>query len=403
LNLLFFALVSLSAFAQITQWDVVAVSPECRAGIFCTREEVGPQMRQAGVSERLVGMARRAHQSGGRLSLAFMSFNEPSLFKEICRLAIQGLQIDGYFDSKAGPPRGLGHRLQSECQGPGGKNVRMFYMGMANPNRGSWRLHHNKFYLTESPGSPVELAFGSANLSNTGLSVNFENWNFISAQARDPFVADHLCSLRAMRLARESGQSQDDPRVYRRELDGCLSEREISVAQVDRLMREQGAWVLFAPDRGDRIFKILRDQIDRVVAGGRIRMASYLFLHQPLAEALQRAQARGVRVQLLLDDDIVQGTASAPGQKRFYERFLKSSASGFEVRVFDTNEDIFQLQHNKFLLLEGVDQLNRVRLFTGAGQFTRAAFEENYENFYLIETPQVVRQYSELFDLLWIR
>ena len=356
------------------------------------REEVGPQVVKAGVISRLIQMAERAQAAGGSLNMAFMSFTEPTLFHALCDLTKKGLPLDGFFDSKAGPPTGLGYRLESECQGPKGNNVRMFYMGMPKGDTTEWRLHHNKFFLTQTKDK-VEMAFGSANLSRNGVSVNFENWNFLSAPARTPFVSDHICDLQAMRAARLAKSDQDDPDVFRAELEKCLTYKDTAPEQADRILKKDGVWALFSPDAQDRNFKILKAQIDQVVRGGRIRMAAYIFSHRQLAKALSKAQARGVTIELLIDDDIQH--------KKFYKEVLSPEISKFTTRVFDTNEQIFQMQHNKFLVFEGVGELGRTRVFAGAGQHTTWAFVGNYENFYLIETPELVRQFTALYDSVW--
>lgn len=391
------------ANARLNDWELVPIAPVCSSGLFCTKDEMAREIKQAGVAERLVKMAERTLKQDGRLSMAFMSFNEPGLFKQLCRLTKQGLRVDGFFDSKAGPPQGMGHKLETECQAGNKHNVRMFYMGMAANNKKNWRLHHNKFYLTET-GDRAEMAFGSANLTATGLGVDFENWNFVKGPRTEPFLADHICDAQAMRVAREKGTTEDNPEIFRSELEKCLSQKKIAPAEVDRVMTEQGAWAFFSPDARNRTFKILESQIDQVNPKGRIRVATYYFTHEPLVLALKRAQKRGVQVELLIDDDLInEKGGSIPGQRKFYQKYLKPEASGFQVRAFDTNESIFQLQHNKFLILESVGKRELTRVFAGAGQFTKSAFEKNYENFYLLENPEIVKQFEKLFDDLWKR
>ncbi|NJL26228.1 MAG: hypothetical protein HC902_14450 [Calothrix sp. SM1_5_4] len=337
-------------------WELRPIIPSCRRGYFCEKDEIEGQRSRAGIVERLEQMADRALAADGQLSLAFMSFVEPELFARLCALARKGLRIDGFFDSRAGPPSGLGYRLENECQRDFQRdsrrpNVRMFYMGMPKNGKGGWRLHHNKFILAETGSGRVEMAFGSANLSFTGLAVNLENWNFLQAGWAEPFVSDHRCALAAMKVARAARTDQDDPETFRRRLDDCLSwEVPSSSEGVDRALSELAVLTFFAPDPKDRIFLTLKGQIDRMGAGARIRMAAYLFMHKPLAEALHAAVKRGVEVQLLIDDDILSSGVAIPAQKKFYREFIDSSVSGFRIRVYDTNEEIFQMQHNKFIL-----------------------------------------------------
>ncbi len=40
-------------------------------------------------------------------------------------------------------------------------------------------------------------------------------------------------------------------------------------------------------------------------------------------------------------------------------------------------------------------------VFNGAGNFTSAAFNKNFENFYYIEIPEVVDAYKKQYDLYY--
>ncbi len=382
-------------------WDLVPITPACRAGIYCFRDEIASRVKEAGIANRIERMAEKSLKAGGQVSFAFMSFTEESLFRTLCNYTSRGLRFEGFFDSKAGPPRGLAHRLENECQGPTRSNVRIRYMGMPKNGKTGWRLHHNKFVLADYGSGAMEIAFGSANLSANGLSVNFENWNFVKGSATSPFFADHLCNLRAMRMARDAGTTEDDPKVFRRTLEECLSEGKTDSITLERVLAQEGAWVLFAPDPKDQIFSLLRDQIGKVVPGGSIRLATYFFMHKPLVEELKLARKRGVEIQLLIDDDLFLGKGSIPAQKKFWNQTLRPSLTGFATRAFDTNEEIFQMQHHKFIILKGVGDLQTTRVFGGAGQFTLSAFKNNFENFYFIGVPHVIDQYEALFSMLW--
>ncbi len=401
LHILFLAL-GLMASAADYSWEVVPTVPTCAAGISCTKEEMLDHVQKSGIVPRLQEMTERAFKDGGKISLAFMSFTEESLWKTLCDAGKRGVAIDGFFHSKAGAaPNGLAFRLERDCQSETKKkNVKMHYMGMPETGKSGWRLHHNKFFLVDYGARKVELAFGSANLSTQGLTVNFENWNFFTAPKSVPFVQGHLCAVKAMKEARKASQKEDDPKVFRDSLDKCLVDGPPTSEQSERVLKRDGVIAFFAPDKKDRTYQILADNINRVVSGGRIRMAVYFFMHKPLIEALSAASKRGVEVELLVDDDIFLGK-SIPAQKRFWDTMLQPSVSGFKVRVFDTNEGIFQLQHNKYLVLEGVDRLGANRVFGGAGQFTLSAFQNNYENFFLTEDPKVVRAYQDLYTQLW--
>lgn len=383
-----------------TQWQVVPMVPSCGNSYFCEEADIPQQMVAAGVVFKIDRMLERAFHAKAKFYFASMTFSEIAVFDKICTLARQGLEVEGFFHHSASGPRGLGTRLEQECQQDLRKNVRVHFMGAPKGAKSGWRLHHNKFIIIDYPDQKMELAFGSANLSPQGLSVNFENWHFVRTTRDSALGRDHLCLVESMRKARLVRQSEDDPVVFRQHLDSCLSYKRLNRADVDKILENSGAFTMMAPDPHDRVFKVLRSQIEQMESDGLIQMAAYFFMHRQLVEVLHEAVRRGVKVELLVDDDIqVEGSISK--QKVFYDEFLAPEKSGFSVRVFDTNESIFQLQHNKFMILHNVGAAKRTRVFTGAGQFTHSAFRNNYENFYLVQTPEVVDTVKSLFTQLW--
>jgi hypothetical protein len=69
---------------------------------------------------------------------------------------------------------------------------------------------------------------------------------------------------------------------------------------------------------------------------------------------------------------------------------------GVLVKYLETNQNIYQLQHNKFMIYTFGGAAGAV--FTGAGNLTTSAFTKNFENFYYITIPEVVRAYDEQYD-----
>ena len=81
-------------------------------------------------------------------------------------------------------------------------------------------------------------------------------------------------------------------------------------------------------------------------------------------------------------------------------------AKGLKVKYIETFADkVFgarkvQLQHNKFLIFTGPLH-NNYSVFTGAGNLTGAAFEKNFENFYLIKDPAVYFMFRLQYYRFW--
>ncbi len=106
-------------------------------------------------------------------------------------------------------------------------------------------------------------------------------------------------------------------------------------------------------------------------------------------------------IKFILDDDIywsVQrkediGRNTSIEAFKIYKDLINK---GMETKFLQTNQSVFQLQHNKFVIFT-FDHGGAV--FNGAGNFTTAAFTKNFENFYYITIPEVVETYNEQYDL----
>ena len=67
------------------------------------------------------------------------------------------------------------------------------------------------------------------------------------------------------------------------------------------------------------------------------------------------------------------------------------------TRFLQTNQNVYQLQHNKFMIF--TFENGKGSVFNGAGNMTTAAFTKNFENFYYITIPEVVEAYNKQYDL----
>jgi phosphatidylserine/phosphatidylglycerophosphate/cardiolipin synthase-like enzyme len=78
-----------------------------------------------------------------------------------------------------------------------------------------------------------------------------------------------------------------------------------------------------------------------------------------------------------------------------YEALLEGE---LPTRFLQTNfylEFGWQFQHNKIAIID------ESMVFCGAGNFTAAAFRDNYENFYIIESSAFTDAYLAEFDRLF--
>lgn len=140
----------------------------------------------------------------------------------------------------------------------------------------------------------------------------------------------------------------------------------VAVADEAKPAAEQdGIRVYFSPDGGAA--KAIEAEIDK--AEKSVQVLTYTFTSRPLAEALLRAQKRGVRVQIVMD------RLQAAGQY--------SSATFFHNQGMACFIDAkHTAAHSKVMLIDGKT------IITGSFNFTRAADETNAENSLIIEGKQ---------------
>lgn len=130
--------------------------------------------------------------------------------------------------------------------------------------------------------------------------------------------------------------------------------------------------VYFTP--GDSAESAIVEQL--LSATDSILVQAYSFTNPAIASALVSAQARGVRVVVLLDK-------SHRTQK--YSAADFTSHGGVETLI----DDRHVIAHNKIMIVDG-----RV-VITGSYNFTKAAEKNNAENLVIIESPDVAAKYLQ--------
>lgn len=109
-------------------------------------------------------------------------------------------------------------------------------------------------------------------------------------------------------------------------------------------------------------------------AKSRILVQAYSFTAAPIAEALVKAQRRGVEVQVLLD-------RSQRGERYTSATFLANS--GIAVAI----DECCTIAHNKLIIID--DEL----VIGGSYNFTRSAETRNAENVTFIRSPAIAALY----------
>jgi mitochondrial cardiolipin hydrolase len=128
--------------------------------------------------------------------------------------------------------------------------------------------------------------------------------------------------------------------------------------------------------------------IERLIqaASASFDAALYRFNSQQLAQALDGAARRGVRIRLVLDRgkyEESQATRQLLSKDRFPCR-LSHGRDGEDSKM-----------HHKFALLDDAV------LLTGSYNWTRGSDEQNYENLLVLREPAVIKIYRREFEALW--
>jgi len=130
------------------------------------------------------------------------------------------------------------------------------------------------------------------------------------------------------------------------------------------------------------------DVIMRLLQGASssIDGALYRFNHPGLAQTLEEAVHRGVRVRLLVD-----------GNKYKESRTTQELLSGgiIPFRLAFGRQGRGSKMHHKFVILD------QQTVLTGSYNWTLESEDENHENLIVLRDPRPVEAYTQEFEALW--
>ena len=122
-------------------------------------------------------------------------------------------------------------------------------------------------------------------------------------------------------------------------------------------------------------------------ASGSIDGALYRFNHPGLAQALEEAVHRGVRVRLLVDGNKYK-------ESRTTQELLTGAIIPF--RLAYGRQGRGSKMHHKFVILD------QQTVLTGSYNWTHESEDENHENLLILRDPQSVEAYAREFEALWL-
>lgn len=272
---------------------------------------------------------------------------------------------------------------------------------------GEGGIHHAKIFVASeslNPFDPSDLrtdariiaTVSSANLSHNGVGMHLENWLIMQGPASNQVLRGNWCYVNALPLL--AGSRGD----FHKANTDCLS--AAASASHDAIMSE----IEFIPMPATKPAPKAIDALLGMISSSResIKVAAHIFTaartsRSGLVSGLIDAARRGVRVEILLDDDTEIVFRRLPGWQRLkvgaddIEAVQTLLSSPVKIKSVDTNEGTSQLHHNKFIIVD--DRY----LWTGSGNFTASSLAgRNTEQFYVIRDQEITDAYRKIWDIL---
>jgi hypothetical protein len=319
------------------------------------------------------------------LFLTYLSFSDSRIANRLCKaLDETTLKVTLVLD------RNTKKKVADKLKKCGKRNqIRIYYRGHdAIKGEGNIGYAHNKLILVNpSDEEKVTVVFSSGNLSS-GTTLHHENWHFVTSHAETHFVQAHLCLKEGvLNHYRSKKEYTDFIKECREEIDW---------------EEEDDIKIFFVPGEGYEAFKAVKKAARRSY---QIDMAAHRFSHKGIMRVLREERQLGGKFRLVLDDDLYlagHGFDVGPNMSsEFWWVDTYLNLNSREVRYLETNHNARLLHHNKFMIFHGGGAGDQDALFCGAGNFTKAAFTTNFENFYFITIPEVTDAFKEQFEYLF--
>lgn len=313
---------------------------------------------------------------------AYLSFSNKVVGAELCK-AVQERNVKVTFVLDRETDLSAANTLLA-CE-PGNKDPSFKPRMELRGHDGSIGYAHNKVFMINPRSESPRIVFSSGNLSS-GVVLHHENWHFLKVNARTHFAKAHVCLMDGM-LEHYKTKAE-----YGGYIKTCRDGAGIG--------EESDLKTIFVPGDGGRAGNYVRDSIRQAT---RIDIAAHRFSWSLLRKELDARFASGspAEVRLVADDDIWwagHGLENVPNTKDEFGFVTELQKDGLAVRYMETNHGNGYLHHNKFMVFS-LPKGDAV--IAGAGNFTGTAFTDNFENFYWITIPSIVKAMKEQHEHLW--
>lgn len=310
------------------------------------------------------------------IHLAYLSFSNKNIVTAMCSALKNGVKVKMIIDGGEGPEVSVNKDAEGlkKCG-----DISLTYRG----STGGLGYAHNKIMII-NPNDPKvsKIVFSSGNMTS-GTSINHENWNFVTTSSQSYFTKAHICVIDAM------VEAGDAKKNFAANLNACRGKIEAKP--------ETDITVYFAPVDGAAALEKVTEAANK----SKLIEAISHRLSGAIAKLYGELLKGGKDIKFILDDDIywAEKLKKDVGRNTKIEAFKIYNElinKGMNTRFLQTNQNVFQLQHNKFMIFTFN---NGGAVFNGAGNMTTAAFTKNFENFYYITIPEVVEAYNAQYDL----
>ncbi len=388
-------------------WEARFNFPPCnhegkKRGVFCTIDDTKAAAAQSGVEAELATWANDPKVKS--MQLAYFSFSDKPVIKMLCDAANnRGLKVTVYLHRQnISTPTA---QTLATCS----PNVALIPRGT---EFGTGYLHHAKIVLASEYEEPLPLHLmpedqrataaetttrwtsGSANMSAFGTSLHLDNWIFFTSKSSERLAQENLCFFLAEKTM-TLGTADSERKDFAQKNDACLKGIQIP-------MRDD---VVFYPVPHANITRQIYPEVKKAMdnAQSEIKVVIHRLTTGTIYNPLAKAKARGVDVKVITDDDTLRTgkcdggpTIDQTGQDVQANRTLKNA--GVPLTYLETNGEVGQLAHNKFMIID-----NKF-LLQGAGNFTATSLNSsamgNIEDFYIITNPDIIAAYSKAWDYL---
>lgn len=260
---------------------------------------------------------------------------------------------------------------------------------MTRGNIGGLGYAHNKIIIAnyKKQSKKTTIVFSSGNMSS-GTILHHENWHFLTTSVETNFYETHLCIKEGM-INHASKKSN-----FKKFISQCRAKIKYEL--------ESDIKVYIVPTDGE---VAMNNIVENMKKSDSIDVAVHRLTHKVFINSMM-SEAKRKKVRLLVDDDVYWAGrkgenvgSSMPNESGNMNRIRRAGAI---VHYMQTNENSRLLHHNKFVVFNYKGGGGAIH--TGAGNFTKAAFSKNFENYYFITIPEIVnkfkKQYSYLFNTL---